>query len=147
MFKEFIIKVISLAFLCIVSDMLMPEGTMKKYLSLTFGFMMMCTLIMPITRVIDTEPFEFSFEGEISNEEINAKSDAYILKLHEENVRKYVIDAFGEGTDAFVELYSDGSIKSVVVYTKKDDAILIGKLKETLGCENIKVIKRNENDN
>ena len=146
MFKDFIINVISLAFFCVISDMLMPEGTMKKYLSLTFGFMMICTLAMPLTRIINAEPFEFSFDSSMSNEEINAKSDAYILKLHEENIRAYITEIYGNDTEAFVDLYSDGSIKSVAVHTPNNDPILLKELKEILGCENIEVKMRIKND-
>ena len=140
------VSVISLAFLCIVSDMLMPEGTMKKYMSLTFGFMMICALIMPLTQIIDSEPFEFSFDSYMSSEEINAKSDAYILKLHEENIKDYIVDIFGAETEVFTQLYSDGSIKSVIIYTEKSDPLTLEKLKETLGCENIVIKKRMNND-
>lgn len=147
MFKEFMISIISLSFLCVVSDMLMPEGALKKYLRLTFGFMMMCTLIMPMTKIIDIEPFEFSFDNGIGNEEIAAKSDAYILKKHEENVANYITELFGEGTEAFIELYSNGSVKGVVIYTENSNASLAEEVKRTLGCENIKVSKRDEHGN
>lgn len=147
MFKEFMVNIISLSFLCVVSDMLMPEGAIKKYLRLTFGFMMMCTLIMPMAEMIDIEPFEFSFDSNMSNEEITAKSDAYILKVHEKNVANYIVELFGEGTEAFVELYSDGKVKSVVIYTENNNALLTEQVKEALGCENIRISKRNENGN
>lgn len=146
MFKEFITSVVSLSFLAVVSDMLMPEGTMKKYLSLTFGFMMMCALIAPITKTSEIELFEFSFDSEITNDEIQAKSDAYILKLHEENIRKYIVETFGEGTEAFVQLYADGRVKGVTIYTQNQDLHLLNEMKKTLGCENIEIAKRHNDD-
>ncbi len=142
MLKEFMVSVISLSFLALVSDMLMPEGTMKKYLSLSFGFMMMCTLIIPVTGIVNSEPFEFSFDSEITSEEIQAKSDAYVLKLHEENIRSYIVEAFGEGTQVFIELYSDGRVKQVVIYSENNNLLLLDKIKKTLGCENIEITKR-----
>lgn len=146
MFKEFMTGVISLAFLCTISNMLMPEGTLKKYLSLTFGFMMIATLIMPMVKIKDCEPFEFSFDYDMNSEEINAKSDAYILELHEENIRKHIKELFGENAEVFIELYADGRVKSVDIYTEKFNLTDLEKLKKTLGCDNIEVKKRSTND-
>lgn len=146
MFKSFFAGVISLAFFAIVSDMLMPEGTLKKYLRLTFGFMMMCTLIAPVKSAVSSMPFEFSFETEMSNEEIFAKSDAYVLKLHEENIREYISEIIGEDSEVFIDLYANGEIKQIVIYTNKENPILISQLKQTLGCDNIRFSKRNKDD-
>ena len=146
MFKSFFSGVISLAFFAIVSDMLMPEGTLKKYMSLTFGFMMMCTLIAPVKSLINTAPFEFSFDAEISNEEIRAKSDAYVLKLHEDNIREYIRQIMGENAEVFIDLYSDGQVREVIIYTDTNNPLLLSQLKQTLGCDNIRFSKRNKDD-
>ena len=146
MFRSFFSGVIPLAFFAIVSDMLMPEGTLKKYMSLTFGFMMMCTLIAPVKSFINTTPFEFSFDAEMSNEEITAKSDAYVLKLHEENIREYIRQIIGENAEVFIDLYSDGQVREVIIYTDTNNPLLLSQLKQTLGCDNIRFSKRNKYD-
>lgn len=144
MFKEFVISIISLAFLCTVSDMIMPEGSMKKYFKLAMGFMMMCVLISPVTKIIDIAPFEFSFKQDMSNEEISAKSDAYILKMHEENIREHILNIIGNNAEAFVEINSDGTVKNVVIRCSYVSEGTLKSLKSELGCENIKVISEDE---
>ena len=146
MFKEFVTRVISLAFLCIVSEMIMPEGSMKKYLHLAVGFMMMCVLISPVTNLLNPESFEFSFDSEMTNEEIIAESEAYILKLHEENIREHVINIYGHECEVFVKVNSDGMVKEVIIRSDISDNLRINRLKEELGCENIKIIKRNKDE-
>ncbi|MBQ8541032.1 MAG: stage III sporulation protein AF [Clostridia bacterium] len=146
MLKSFIVSIVSISFLCIVSDMIIPEGTMKKYLKLVFGFMIMSALLAPVTKFKQTEPFRFSFDSEISNEEITAKSDAYILKIHEDNIRKHIETYFAGDTEIFIELFSDGRVKSVKIYCEKPDILIEEKLKSTLGCENIELVKRGVDD-
>lgn len=146
MLKGFIVSIVSISFLCIVSDMIIPEGTMKKYLKLVFGFMIMSALLTPVTKFKQTEPFHFSFDSEITNEEINAKSDAYILKIHENNIRKHIETYFASDAEIFIELFSDGRVKSVKIYCENPDFLIEEKLKSTLGCENIELIKRGVDD-
>ena len=115
---------------------------MKKYLKLVFGFMIMSALLNPVTKLKQTEPFRFSFDSEITNEEIQAKSDAYILKIHEDNIKKHIETYFNPDAEIFIELFSDGSVKSVKIYCENPDILIKEKLKSTLGCENIELIKK-----
>lgn len=142
MLKEFIVSIASISFLCVISNMITPEGTMKKYLKLIFGFLVMSTLLMPAIRIKESEPFTFSFTDEISNEEINAKSEAYILKIHKDNIKKHVESHFDSSSEVFVELFADGRVKSVKIYCDNPDFLIKEKLKGELGCENIELRKR-----
>ncbi len=146
MLKDFVVSIASISFLCVISHMITPEGTMKKYIKLVFGFLVMSTLLMPAIKIKETEPFSFSFDSEISNEEINAKSEAYILKIHEDNIRKHVESYFDSSPEVFVELFSDGRVKSVKVYCDNPDFLIMEKLKSELGCESIELVKRGGQD-
>lgn len=140
MFKEFAINIIALAFLGAVLEMITPNGTMRKYFKLVMGFMMMLALISPIKKGADMGNFEFSFDAETSEEEIQAKSNAYILKLHEDNIVNYIKSYLGQDTEVFVEIFSDGNVKSVSIQGKYVSEEKLATIKSELGCENIKVI-------
>lgn len=138
MIKNFIFSVIGISFLSTACEMLIPEGKMKKYYKLVMGFIMMCVLINPISNITTFEKFEFSFSESITEEELLAESEAYILQMHKENIEKRIKEICGEETQAFIELYADGLVKSVVLKGNVTMEKLV-LLKEELGCEDIKV--------
>lgn len=138
MIKNFIFSVIGISFLSTACEMLIPEGKMKKYYKLVTGFIMMCVLINPISNITTFEKFEFSFSESITEEELLAESEAYILQMHKENIEKRIKEICGEETQAFIELYADGLVKSVVLKGNVTMEKLV-LLKEELGCDDIKV--------
>ncbi len=147
MFKEFAVNVISLAFLGSIVEMISPEGTIKKYIKLIMGFMMIAILIAPFGKNSHIPQFEFSLDYDITNEEIRAKSDAYTLKLHEENIVNYVKSVLGENVEVFVEIYTDGNVKSVTVRGISVGEDVLNSLKNELGCEKIEVISGDDFEN
>lgn len=140
MIKEFIFSVVGIAFLETACEMIIPEGNMKKYFKLAMGFIMMCVLLKPVTELTDFKKFEFSFDENLTEAELRAESDAYILKIHEDNIRKKILEICGENTQVFIELYSDGNIKSIALRGNVSDSNIMY-LKEELGCENITVAR------
>ena len=140
MIKKFIISIVSTVFLCTVCEMLMPEGKFKKYFHLVVGFVMMCVLMKPFVKdIAPLDDFRIAFDTEISEEELKAESDAYILKLHEENLKNRIKEICGEETEIFIELYADGQVKSITLYGTISHEN-IKEIAKELGCEDIKVI-------
>lgn len=146
MIKELIISVIGIAFLSVACEMIMPEGKMKKYYKLVIGFILMCVLMQPLSSITEFKEFEFSLGENITEEELLAESEAYILKFHEENIKNHVLDMCSDGTEVFVDLYSDGLVKSVVIRGNIAEGNL-AYLKKELGCENITVKNGDLNEN
>ncbi len=147
MFKDFLTGIIALAFFGTVCEMIMPKGAIEKYFKLAFGFMMMFILISPVAKGINGTKFEFSFDELMSNEEISAKNDYYILKMHEENIQKQVLEKVGDNAQVFVEVFTDGTVKSVTIRDVNVHDTVINELKTTLGCENITNIQGDDIDN
>ncbi len=139
MIKNFICSIIGVAFLSTVCEMIAPEGKLKKYYKLIMGFVMMAVLLKPLTNISDFPTFEFSVNESITEEELLAAGNAYILKIHEENIRQKILDICGENIEVFIELFTDGRVKSVDIKGKVNSSN-IEQLKKELGCENIKVI-------
>lgn len=147
MFKDFLSGIIALSFFGTICEMIMPKGAIEKYFKLAFGFMMMFVLVSPVTKSIDSTEFEFSFDELMSNEEISAKNDYYILKMHEENIQKQVLERVGGNAQVYVEIFADGTVKSVTIRGVRVNDTVINELKTMLGCENITNIQGDNIDN
>lgn len=139
MIKEFILSIISIAFLSTVCEMIIPEGKMKSYYKLVFGFILMCVLIKPVGNINNFPEIDFSSESVITEEELKAASNAYILKIHEENIKSRICELCGDDIEIFIELFSDGNIRSVTIRGEVPSTT-IEFLKTELGCNDIKVI-------
>ncbi|MCD8048824.1 MAG: stage III sporulation protein AF [Clostridia bacterium] len=137
MIKNVLINVTGAVFLSVVCEMIMPEGSLKKYLRLAIGFIMAAVLISPIAGGIEIEMPEFSFGEEMSEDELTAKSDALVLKMHRENVEKRAEEIAGEGSEAYAEIASDGSVRSVRVIAAQGAADVSERLKAEFGCEDV----------
>ncbi|MGM9551685.1 MAG: stage III sporulation protein AF [Clostridia bacterium] len=135
----FLKSVISVSFLSVICDLVLPKSGMEKYIKLVLGFIMMSVLISPINSDISLNFSDYEF-FDMPEEELYAQSDAYILELHKNNIENKVKEICGSDTDVFIDLYSDGLIKSVTI-SGNDKEKYISRLKEELGCENIKVIE------
>lgn len=147
MIKEFIISIVSMVFLCTVCEMLMPEGKLKKYFHLVVGFIMMCVLMKPFAKdIVSTEEFWIDFDTEITEEELRAESEAYILRLHEENLKNRIKEICGDETEVFIELYSDGQVKAITIHGTITQENIRDVVNE-IGCEDIKVIVGEDDEN
>lgn len=140
MIKNLIISVICVVFFSTAFDMIFPDGSLKKYFKLVMGFILIRVIIMPFTGDFEAPQFDFQFDKTYTEEELNAISDAYILKLHEDNITNYIKEICGEENDVFVELFSDGIIRSIVIEGNVDNKT-IEYLKDELGCENINTVE------
>ncbi len=142
MIKGFIARVIGVVFLGTMCEMIMPEGTFKKYYKLAMGFIMMCVLIQPLAKKPEGDKlFDFSYNVEISEEELKAKSDAYILKIHEETIKNKLLEICGSDVEIFIELYNNGLVRSVGLRGENVSLDKITEIKTLLGCDNVKVVE------
>ena len=125
----------------------MPEGSMKKYFRLVIGFVVMCVLISPFGSIDKIKTYQFEFDGGMSESELKAGSEAYMLKLHRENIAKRVEEIAGEGSEAFVQIHSDGSVIEITLKGKNISSDAINKIKTETGCSNITILNGDDNEN
>lgn len=137
MIKSFISGIAGAVFLAVACEMIMPEGCMKKYIRLAMGFVMISVMISPFINGAKLPEFEFDFDSAYTEEELTAQSRAYILSYHRENVEKRAREICGEGSKAYAEINSDGSVKSVRIESVNNVENKRAELAEEFGCENI----------
>ena len=130
------------------ASILVPEGNIKKYVSLAMGFI----LIIAALSVVPGQIGEISFSAEsfeMSEDDIakaQAEHRAQVLKMHRENMKKKIEEQIKGGSKAYVEVSEEGEITSVTLYVKGDESEALFYITNTLGVprERIK-IKYDEN--
>lgn len=126
-------------FLSIACEMMAPESSVKKYLRLALGFVMMVVMLRPLSAGRALPEFDFDFDSALSSEELEAQSDALVLSLHKKNIEKRIEEICGEGSRAYAEILTDGRVKSIRVVCDKK---FFGKRNEIIsitGCSDVEM--------
>ncbi len=139
-----IAQIAGVVFLSIACEMIMPDGGMKKYIQLAVGFVMMTVLIKPIAEKHELPEFDFEFDNVYEEEELKSQSDAFVLMIHKRNLEKKAEEICGPESQAYVELYSDGRVKSVKIVCDKKDIAKASEVAEKLGCGDVEMTEREE---
>lgn len=121
-----------------LADMLIPQGEFQKYCRLVCGFIVLATVLSPITGGVP----EFTPESYIDTEAAQIEARARILNSHRENLVKIIENEFG-GSRAYVEVDDEGNVTKVTVENAEDEKAVREYIRENMGeeCE----IKINEN--
>lgn len=130
------------------ANILVPEGNIKKYVSLSMGFILIIAALSVVPGKIgkisfSTESFEMS-DDDIAKAQ--AEHRAQVLKMHRENMKKKIEEHMENDSKAYVEVSEEGEITSVTLYVRGDESEAVLYITNTLGVprERIK-IKYDEN--
>ena len=122
--REYMLSLGSVLMLIAFSNMIVPEGNIKKYVSLATGFMIISTALTIIPGSIGEISFsESAFQ--ISDEDVmkvQAEYSAKVIKKHRENLEQKIEEHMHEGSKAYVEVTQEGEITSVTLLSKKDES-------------------------
>ncbi len=115
------------------SNMLIPEGSIKKYTSLAMGFMLICAAL----SYIPSEESLFSAETfNLDTEEV-ARNEAYyraqVLKRHRDNLEKNIEERLKHGGSANVEISPQGEVISVTLLVNGDESGAVAYIIENFG--------------
>lgn len=125
------------------AKMLVPEGSIKKYVSLAMGFILISTAL----SILPGKSWKINFpvdsfsadDGEIAKME--AEYRAAVIKEHKKNIEKKIEEQMEHGSEAFAEISEDGEIISVTLLLKGDESKAVLFITEQLGVkrERIKI--------
>lgn len=146
--REYMTSLGTILMLIAFSNMIVPEGKIKKYVSLAMGFI----LIIAALSVLPGSVGEISFSPEafdMSDEDIarsQAKHRAEVIKIHRENLKRKIEQQMLHGSKAYVEVMENGEIISITLLVRGDESRAVLYITENLGVprERIK-IKYDEN--
>ncbi len=144
--KEYMTTLGVILMLISFANMLIPEGSIKKYTSLAMGFMLICSALsfLPSKKGV---PFfsaeQFSFpEEEIENNE--ALYRAQVLKKHRENLEETIEGKLKNGGKAFVEVSPDGEVISVTLWVNGDESGAVRYIIENFGIGRERIKLKND---
>ncbi len=138
--REYIQALGAAAILAALIDMLVPEGSFKKYCRLVCGFMVAAVMLSPLTG--SRPGFSITDSG-LDAEAAEAEARARVLMEHKNNIEKIIEEKF-PGCDAHVEVNDDGSVSSAALNGSVDEAAAREYLRSEIGVEGSEV-KINEN--
>lgn len=119
--REYIISLGGVMTLSALAQMLMPEGSIKKFASLAIGFMIVATVLSPIPFNIKDIDFK-SENTEIDFSSAEATYRAEVIMRHRENLNEKINAQMVHGSKAFVQTDNDGNITSVTLRLRGDES-------------------------
>lgn len=134
--REYMTALGSVLIITAFAKMLVPEGSIKKYVSLATGFMIISTAlsILPGVGEISFSEDSFGFnDDEITK--IEAEYKAEVIKEHRKNLSGKIEAQMKHGSKAFAEVSPDGQILSVTLVLKGDESKALQYIVEELGVE------------
>ena len=145
--KEYMTSLGTVLMLIAISNMLIPEGSIKKYTSLAMGFMLISTALSFLPSVHD-----FSFKGttfEISDAQIATAEAQYrgeVIKRHRENIEKEIEKKLRHEGKAYAEVSPEGEVVSVTLAINGDESRAVEYIVSELGVERERItIKYDKN--
>lgn len=142
--KEYMTSLGCVLMITAFSKMLIPEGGIKKYMSLALGFILISTTLTLFPGKIGEISFSAdSFrldEDEIAKME--ADYQAKVITEHRSNLQEKIEAQMKHNSKAFVEVSPEGEITAVTLRIKGDESRAILYIVEEMGVERerIKII-------
>ena len=122
--REYMKNLGTIMMMIALSNMLIPEGGIKKFASLATGFM----LITAAVAVVPKNVSEFSFSSpaytfdEKKMEEAEEKYREQVIENHRENIEGLISEKFIHSSKAQVETDQEGNITKVTLYVSGDES-------------------------
>lgn len=122
--REYMKNLGTIMMMIALSNMLIPEGGIKKFASLATGFM----LITAAVAVVPKNAMEFSFSSpaytfdEKRMEEAEERYRQQVIENHRENIEGLIEEKFIHSSKAQVETDREGNITKVTLYLCGDES-------------------------
>ena len=145
--REYMFSLGTVLMLIAFANMIIPEGNIKKYVSLATGFMIISTTLSILPGTMGEISFPLQ-TFEIDSEEIaqiEAQSRAGIIKEHRENIARQ-IETQMNGGKAYVEVTEQGEITSVTLVSSKDESRAVLYIIENFRLERERIKIKNDKD-
>ena len=125
--REYMMNLGSVLMLIALSNMIIPEGGVKKYASLAMGFMLISSAVSIIPVKVEDISFSTA-EKAISQSQIfdlKEQFQADIMKKHRENLENIIEEKMKYGSKAYVKITEDGEIESVEIFARGDESAAV----------------------
>lgn len=128
------------------SQLLLPDGGLKKFASLAAGFMIISAVISPLDSVPTDALGDFSLPGEGSSAANEALYRAEVIKRHRENLAEIIEKKFRHKSRAYVDTDNDGNITKITLHCGGDESGCIAYIIRELGVPRERIVTVYENN-
>ena len=122
--REYMKNLGTIMMMIALSNMLIPEGGIKKFASLATGFMLITAAVAFVPK--DVSEFSFSSPAytfdEKRMEEAEERYREQVIENHRENLRGLIEEKFVHQSRADVETDREGNIKKITLYLRGDES-------------------------
>ena len=133
--REYMTSLGTVLMLIAIANMIVPEGSIKKYVSLAMGFMLITAALSVLPS--DIEDISFSEESFAMNmddiAETQAKYKANVIKTHRKNLEEKIDGQMLHGSKSYVEVSQEGEIISVTLVIRGDESRAVRYIVENMG--------------
>lgn len=141
--NEYISNIGTVMILVAIANILIPDTGIKKFASLSMGFIMIAAAIVPVSQIFPDDGF--SIETFETDESVMAEAEnnyrKEVLSRHSENIKQKIYGHIKYGSQVDVSVDDNGDITEVSIIPKGDEsaavAYIVGTLK--LPRERIKI--------
>lgn len=133
--KEYMTSLGTVLMMTALSNMLIPNGNIKKFVSMAMGFILISAALsfLPAKK----EDFRFSFDSFELSESDFARAEAVyraeIIKEHKKNLENKIESYMKHGSKAYVEVTESGEITRVTLSLRGDESRAVRFITEELG--------------
>ena len=122
--REYMKNLGTIMMMIALSNMLIPEGGIKKFASLATGFMLITAAVAFVPK--DVSEFSFSSPAytfdEKRMEEAEERYREQVIENHRENLRGLIEEKFVHQSRADVETDTEGNIEKITLYLRGDES-------------------------
>ena len=122
--REYMKNLGTIMMMIALSNMLIPEGGIKKFASLATGFMLITAAVAFVPK--DVSEFSFSSPAytfdEKRMEEAEERYREQVIENHRQNLRGLIEEKFVHQSRADVETDREGNIKKITLYLCGDES-------------------------
>lgn len=144
--KDYIISVGAVMMLLSFSQLLLPEGGLKKFASLAAGFIIINALVAPLGKGLSEIDVGSISVSEASPGISDAQFRAEVIKKHRENLAELIEKKTRFKSRAYVETDNDGNITKITLKCKGDESECVAYIVNELKVPRERIVITYENN-
>ncbi len=143
---EYIKNLATVMIMVSIANILLPEGSIKKFAALSMGFIIISVAIYPIGDLFSDEISMETFTEDTEHIAAAEKTQREtVLLVHKENLERKIKEHIKHGSDVSVSVDDNANITDVSITLRGDESSAVAYIVNTLKLprERIKLIYEN----
>ncbi len=130
--KEYMTTLGTIMMMIAISDILIPEGGIKRFSKLAMGFMIIVAIASPFGKGFKFDVKSFEIDSQ-TLEESEAQYRAQVIAEHKKNLTQKIKEKIKNDSEVFVEVTTDGNLSKVTIRLRGDESEAVSYIVNELG--------------